>query len=75
MGPALMDYVGVRLTPAHDLRGAARSGKSTVRGLVVPALREQLAAPRLVHALVRRQQGPGSSELFTIRPQKAPSTG
>jgi hypothetical protein len=43
------------LTPAHDLRGAARSGNATRRRRVVPVQRKPTAAPRLVHALVRRR--------------------
>ena len=54
------------LTPAHDLRGAARSMDPTGRRPVVPVQRDPTAAARLVHALVRQlghdAHGPIASE-------------
>ena len=44
--------VGCGLTPAHDLRGAARYREPTLHRLAVPARHHPTAAPRRVHALV-----------------------
>ena len=45
---------GGRLTPAHDLRGAARQEELTLASPAVPACTNRQAAPRRVHALARR---------------------
>jgi hypothetical protein len=47
---------GCDLRAAHHLRGRGTLAEPTRRRLVVPALRQPTAAPRLVHALVRPPQ-------------------
>ena len=43
------------LTPAHHLRGAAQNKDLSAKVGQTSALSKALAAPRLVHALVRRR--------------------
>ncbi len=45
-----------RLTPAHHLRGAAQNRDLSAKVGQIPARGKSVAAPRLVHALVRRHQ-------------------
>ena len=59
----------VRLTPAHDQRGAARCGELTRPTLAVPAWNHRSAAPRLVHALVRQHEREAWTPLYESDPK------